>query len=59
MRVVSVGEKLQIKPGQSVAVLHEPSEVDIDLPEDASAADPEAATPSCCSPPTRRSSTND
>lgn len=40
---MSVGSKLQIKPGQSVAVLHEPSDVDIDLPEDAAGADPEAA----------------
>ena len=34
---MSVGEKLQIKPGQSVAVMHEPKGVEIEL--DARAAD--------------------
>lgn len=43
MHDVSVGEKLQIKPGHSVAVLHEPKGVDIELPEDVATGEPEDA----------------
>ncbi len=40
---MSVGEKLQIKPGQSVAVLHGPTDVDMELPDDVAPGDPEDA----------------
>jgi hypothetical protein len=40
---VSVASKLQIKPGQSVAVIDRPGEVDLELPPD-SAHEPDPAT---------------
>jgi len=41
---MSVGEKLQIKPGGTVAVLNQPSGVDLELAEDMSPVDdPESA----------------
>ena len=44
MAAMSVAAKLQIKPGGTAAVLHQPDDVDLELAEDTSAVtDPDAA----------------